>query len=260
MAEAKEIWDTLSAIDVSDHIEKKGNLSYLSWAWAWGVLMQHYPQANYHFEENEVLPDGSVTVYVSMEIDGVQRTMHLPVMDNRNNSIFGPSSRQISDSRMRCLVKCIAMYGLGHYIYAGEDIPQPAAPGQEQPQGRPERVAPGEPVTPPVEIPDPPQEPAGQPQQPPPQGAPQPIPPGDSRPSPPTENRIETAQAAKETRGMLVQMASSFCAGPEELRNFWMKNRALVEVLRNQYPDEYSLLRDEFQAINARLAQQGEPQ
>ena len=49
--------------------------------------------------------------------------MWLPVMDNRNNSIANPSSRQVSDTKMRCLVKCFALYGLGHYIYAGEDIP-----------------------------------------------------------------------------------------------------------------------------------------
>tara|TARA_R110000824_G_scaffold158571_1_gene332562 strand:- start:90 stop:419 length:330 start_codon:yes stop_codon:yes gene_type:complete len=50
--------------------------------------------------------------------------MWLPVMDNRNKSIANPSSRDISDARMRCLVKAIAMHGLGAYIYAGEDLPQ----------------------------------------------------------------------------------------------------------------------------------------
>ncbi len=41
-----EIWQTLSAVDVSAHVEKRAGLSYLSWAWAWGVLMEHYPQAS----------------------------------------------------------------------------------------------------------------------------------------------------------------------------------------------------------------------
>jgi len=50
--------------------------------------------------------------------------MWLPVMDNRNNSIQNPTSRAISDQKMRCLVKAIAMHGLGHYIYAGEDLPK----------------------------------------------------------------------------------------------------------------------------------------
>ena len=49
--------------------------------------------------------------------------MWLPVMDNRNKAVVNPTSRDVSDARMRCLVKCIAMFGLGHYIYAGEDLP-----------------------------------------------------------------------------------------------------------------------------------------
>ena len=114
----------LSRIDVSKHVEKKGQLSYLSWAWAWGVLMEHYPDANYTFAENEIHLDGSVTVHCSLTVDGITRAMWLPVMDNRNNSIQNPTSRAISDQKMRCLVKAIAMHGLGHYIYAGEDLPK----------------------------------------------------------------------------------------------------------------------------------------
>ena len=117
------VWTTLSAIDVSKHIEKKGNLSYLSWAYAWGTLMKHYPDASYCYFEPNIAPDGSVEVEVELTIEGITRRMWLPVMDNRNNSIISPTSRQVSDTRMRCLVKCIAMFGLGHYIYAGEDLP-----------------------------------------------------------------------------------------------------------------------------------------
>ena len=114
----------LSRIDVSKHVEKKGQLSYLSWAWAWGVLMEHYPDANYTFGENEVHADGSVTVHCSLTVEGITRPMWLPVMDNRNKSVQNPTSRDISDAKMRCLVKAIAMHGLGHYIYAGEDLPR----------------------------------------------------------------------------------------------------------------------------------------
>jgi hypothetical protein len=124
------VWKTLSAINVNDHVEKKGTLSYLSWAWAWGVLMEHYPDAAYAFDDPISLPDGSCEVWVTVTIDGISRRMWLPVMDNRNNSIANPSSRHISDTRMRCLVKCLAMFGLGHYIYAGEDLP--AAPASEE--------------------------------------------------------------------------------------------------------------------------------
>ena len=53
------------------------------------------------------------------------RSMFLPVMDHQNNAIIKPSSRQVSDARMRCFTRCLAMFGLGHYIYAGEDLPDP---------------------------------------------------------------------------------------------------------------------------------------
>ena len=68
-------------------------------------------------------PDGSASVHVTVSIGDLARSMWLPVMDNRNNAISNPTSRQISDAKMRCLVKCIAILGLGHYIFAGEDLP-----------------------------------------------------------------------------------------------------------------------------------------
>lgn len=123
-AKKQNVWQTLSAVDVSDHIEKKGNLSYLSWAWAWGVLMDHFPSSDYQIMSPVKHEDGTVTVWVSLTVEGKERRMWLPVMDNRNNAIKNPDARKISDATMRCLVKAIAMFGLGHYIYAGEDLPE----------------------------------------------------------------------------------------------------------------------------------------
>jgi hypothetical protein len=117
------VWKTLSAIDCSKHVEKKGNLSYLSWAWAWQTLMEHYPDATYEYSDPMTLCGETVEVSVAVTVEGITHTMWLPVMDNRNKSIVGPTSRDISDARMRCLVKCIAMFGLGIYLYAGEDLP-----------------------------------------------------------------------------------------------------------------------------------------
>jgi len=125
----KEVWDNLSKIDCSDKIEKKMNLSYLSWAWAWGVLQEHYPQAQYLFYQGESdvpyvqYPDGTAEVRCRVSIDNLTREMTLSVMDYKNNAVQNPNSRQVNDTKMRCLVKCLAMYGLGHYIYAGEDVP-----------------------------------------------------------------------------------------------------------------------------------------
>ena len=122
------IWATLSQVDVSDRIEKKQNLSFLSWSWAWGTLMEHYPQAEYSFQEPaEAQRDGSVMVYCTVTIDGLSRQMWLPVMDFKNQAISNPDVVQVNKAKMRCLVKCLAMFGLGHYIYAGEDLPSAEA-------------------------------------------------------------------------------------------------------------------------------------
>ena len=136
------VWNELSQVDCSEHTEKKGKLTYLSWAWAWGITMEHYPTASYKFEsffvdqEGTVLdtmfyPDGSASVHVTVSIGELTRSMWLPVMDFKNNAIANPNSRQISDAKMRCLVKCIAMFGLGHYVYAGEDLP-PSSDEEEE--------------------------------------------------------------------------------------------------------------------------------
>ena len=122
------IWATLSQVDVSGRIEKKQNLSFLSWSWAWGTLMEHYPQAEYSFQEPaEAQRDGSVMVYCTVTIDGLSRQMWLPVMDFKNQAILNPDAVQVNKAKMRCLVKCLAMFGLGHYIYAGEDLPSAEA-------------------------------------------------------------------------------------------------------------------------------------
>jgi len=126
-------WATLSAIDCSKHVEKKAGLSYLSWAWAWATLMEEFPSSAFAFHPDQSLEDGSVMVSCTVTVEGQPRTMWLPVMDNRNNAIKHPDARKISDARMRCLVKAIAMHGLGLYIYAGEDLPQAAQDAAESP-------------------------------------------------------------------------------------------------------------------------------
>ena len=128
MSFAKEVWTTLASVNVNENTEKKGNLTYLSWAYAWSSLKSHYADSTYTFREPVRFPDGSVEVWVDLTIsDGehsIKGEMWLPVMDNRNNSVLNPTSRQISDTRMRCLAKAVAVVGgLGWYIYAGEDMP-----------------------------------------------------------------------------------------------------------------------------------------
>jgi len=119
----------LLKINVNDHIEKKGNLSYLSWAWAWAEVLKIDPAARYTVHEYDGLPviylkDQTAMVKVSVEIKGDIKTCLLPVLDHRNKPIQNPDSFAVNTSIMRCLAKCIALHGLGLYIYAGEDLPE----------------------------------------------------------------------------------------------------------------------------------------
>lgn len=114
----------LRKIDVGQHIEKKNGLSYLSWAWAVDQLLLQDPTATWVFKEPA--PCGKDTLMVFCDVNAFGKTikMHLPVMDHRNQAIVNPDAVAINKAMMRCLAKAIACFGIGLYIYAGEDVPQ----------------------------------------------------------------------------------------------------------------------------------------
>ena len=100
-------YNELRKINVNEHTEKKGQLTYLSWAWAVDTLLQHDPSAVWEFPEPKYFGD-TVMVFCNVTAFGKTMKMQLPVMDNRNNAISNPDARKISDATMRCLAKCIA--------------------------------------------------------------------------------------------------------------------------------------------------------
>lgn len=140
------VFEKLSAVDVSGKTEKKSNLTYLSWAWAWGELKKSYPDASYTIYENEIddllvhgeqafpikrkvnyFTDGRTAwVKVGVTVDGQEHIEMLPVMDHRNKSIAlnAIDSFAVNKTIQRALTKAIARHGLGLYIYAGEDLPE----------------------------------------------------------------------------------------------------------------------------------------
>ena len=122
---------TLNGIDVSGHIEKKNNLSYLSWAWAWRELKKIYPDATYTIYENaegwNYHTDGRTAwVKTGVTVEGIEHIEYLPVMDYKNKSIPLESitSFDVNKAIQRSLTKAVARHGLGLYIYAGEDLPE----------------------------------------------------------------------------------------------------------------------------------------
>jgi hypothetical protein len=120
-------WQTLSAIDVTPHTELRGRLPFLPWPWAWATLMDTYPDSTFEMKPPGWLENGTAEVTVDITLrdgdEAMTRTMWLPVMDYNNNSIENPTTRDISDARMRVLVKCLGIFGLGVQLYAKSDLP-----------------------------------------------------------------------------------------------------------------------------------------
>lgn len=130
----QSVFQTLNAINVQDHVEKKNGLSYLSWAWAWSEVKKVYPNANYKIYERQTewgevnyFTDGRTCwVKTGVEINGLEHIEELPVMDFRNKSIplDKVTSFDVNKAIQRSLTKALARHGLGLYIYAGEDLPE----------------------------------------------------------------------------------------------------------------------------------------
>ncbi len=155
----KSVFEILNSINVNEHVEKKKTgeknpdgsekfLTYLSWVWAWGQVKQHFPDASYevrHWGDKPYLNDDQLGIMVetSVTIGGETITMWLPVMNSTNKAmkavpysyktkygdkfVDAATMFDINKAIMRCLAKNIAMFGLGLYIYAGEDLPEEEA-------------------------------------------------------------------------------------------------------------------------------------
>ena len=113
----------LAAINVNEHVEKKNNLSYLSWAWAVDQIMRLDNDASWEYGEPQRFQD-TLMVFCTVSAFGRKRTAQLPVMDYKNKAISEPDAFQVNVAMQRCLAKAIALHGIGLYIYAGEDVPQ----------------------------------------------------------------------------------------------------------------------------------------
>ena len=124
----------LNQINVSEHLEKKGEFNYLSWPYAVVQLRLADPAASWEIRRFEGLPylrtETGYFVEVAVTVQGITLSQIHPVLDGKNRPIAEPTAFDINTSLQRCLVKAIALHGLGLYVYAGEDLPA----GAEQPE------------------------------------------------------------------------------------------------------------------------------
>lgn len=132
-------FEKLSSVNVNKHVEKKNGLTYLSWAYAWAETKKHCPDAKYEILETTYDDALGFMCHTQVTIEGETLGMWLPVMDSKNQSMkkhkytystrYGEkevaqaTTTDINKTIMRCLTKNLAMFGLGIYIYAGEDMP-----------------------------------------------------------------------------------------------------------------------------------------
>jgi hypothetical protein len=114
--------------DVNSHTEKKNNLTYLSWAWAWAEALKADPKATFvvNMFDGKCYMDinGTGMVWVTVTMFDKPMTCQLPVMDYRNKPIPNPDAFAVNTAIMRCMTKALSLHGLGLYIYAGEDLPE----------------------------------------------------------------------------------------------------------------------------------------
>ena len=148
----KNYFDELYSLNVNENVEKKNGLTYLSWSWAIAEILKKHPDMTYkilRFENNLPYTYDEKTgymVFTEVTICGITREMWLPVMDGANKAMLdheytyevknyktgeliekkvAPATMfDINKTIMRCLTKNFAMFGLGLYIYAGEDLPE----------------------------------------------------------------------------------------------------------------------------------------
>lgn len=245
----REVFETLSAIDVSEHIEEKNDLSYLSWAWAYITMMEKYPTFNYCFHPQIEHSDETVTVHCTIWVihkgQLISKYMWLPVMNYANKAIISPNSVDINKNKMRCLTKAIAMLGLGAYIYAGEDLPK-SGPTSEtnrnskvsEEESKPKKVT-KKTAKKKKEKDDTPQEPvklvelkAGQ--------------------------RIEISdeESADEIADLLIKFASTFTK-ESALLDFYRKNQQVFDYFDTNWNDHYVKIQAKFSGLRKKLKEEG---
>ena len=151
-------FEELYNLNVNAKTEKKNGLTYLSWAWAWAEFKKVYPDATYEVVKFDGLPyafdpNTGYMVYTKVTAEGITHEMWLPVMDGANHAMKAQSYEiatkykkipvepatmfDVNKTIMRCLTKNLAMFGLGLYIYAGEDLPEEEQP--DKPATQPDK-------------------------------------------------------------------------------------------------------------------------
>lgn len=149
LMESKNVFDFLSSINLNEKLKTKEGLRYIPWAFAWSIIKSNYPDSQFEVIWTDGLPylldpRTGYMVFTRVTIGGITHDMQLPVLDSANNQLFDKAYEKeyksgnkrlikpatmadINRAIMRCLTKNIALFGLGIYVYNGEEIPEGSA-------------------------------------------------------------------------------------------------------------------------------------
>jgi len=212
----------LLKLNVNDHVEKKQNLSYLSWAWAWAEALKADPAATFEVKlfDGKAYMDinGTGMVWVTVTVFGKPMTCFLPVMNHRNQPIPNPDAFQVNTAIMRCMTKGLALHGLGLYIYAGEDLPQ---------------VEETAPVIIKAVTPD-----------------------GTAMADVEVNTGQADANAQLFAEGMMTY--TNHCTDVKGLNSYWKANQGQLDALKVSHPDLYGQIRNRFAELKKQLTEKSE--
>jgi len=228
----------LLALDVSKHVEKKNNLSYLSWAHAWAEALKADPGATFHVEtfqraDATTVPymeiNGYAMVWVRVTIFGKEMTCFLPVMNSKNDPIkiagrkykdkYGNEkieeidSFNVNTAIMRCMAKALALHGLGLNIYAGEDLPM----AEEEEEPKKEETKKEDPVVKAAAV----------------------------------HSELDRASAELFADGMVEFVL--ICKTEAGLKSYWKANQTKIDDLKSNHPDLFTRVRDVFSEMKAKF-------
>jgi hypothetical protein len=227
----------LLKLNVNDHVEKKQNLSYLSWAWAWAEALKADPAATFEVMNFGSKPymdiNGTAMVWVTVTMFGKPMTCFLPVMNGANKPLTfageevqtrrGPviekvDSFTVNTAIMRCMVKGLALHGLGLYIYAGEDLPH----SEETTPVIVKAITPDGTAMADVEV----------------------------------NTGQADANAQLFAEGMMTY--TNHCTDVKGLNSYWKANQGQLDALKVSHPDLYGQVRNRFAELKKQLTEKSE--
>jgi hypothetical protein len=218
----------LLKINVNEYTEKKNGLTYLSWAGAWGEALKADPAVNFKVEMFDGTPlmmvGGSFMVWVTVTMFGKPVTCMLPVLDYRNKPISTPNAFDVNTSIMRCLVKAIAMHGLGLYIYAGEGAPENDVEASKAEAPSPTPV----------------------------------IKKVERKPKPDEVTEWDDSDASRELFADGMIEYTHICTTIEQLQGFWGKNHLQLDSLKRTHPELYQRVLTKFSELKQSFIKEAE--